>query len=193
MGSAATKFKAVSGVYALVDPRTNRVLYCGQSLDIDYRYRQHLDPDAYTSNVNKRRWIAELRAAGLRPRLVILAKCEWPESDEVEKQFIRNYRLAGQCELNVATGGKRSRAVSRLNNTHQDDWFELGRRLNAARDLLIEAMDVAGKLAGPKAIAEVIEARQSLDKLKVRMEARLTKAFPEWTEFTQAFFGSESA
>jgi hypothetical protein len=188
---AETGFKTISGVYALVDPRSNRVMYCGQSLDVDYRYRQHLDLDAYTSNVEKRRWIAGLKNLGLKPRLVILAECDWPESDEIEKQYIRTYRLSGQCELNRATGGKKSRAVSKLGNTHQDDWFQIGRKLKAARALLSEVATEAGALAGPKAIGEAIEARQAIDKFKSRMEARLIRAFPEWDEFIQEFFGEE--
>jgi hypothetical protein len=189
--AAPAQFRPTAGVYALVDPRSGRTMYCGQSLDIDYRYRQHLDTDTYTSNVNKRRWIAGLKAVGLSPRLVILAECPWPQSDTIESEYIRMYKASGQCELNLAVGGKRSRAISSTKNTHQDDWFELGRRLNAARILLTEAVEISGQLAGPKATGEAIEMRQAIDKFKARMEARLTKAYPEWADFACVFYGTE--
>lgn len=187
--ASPVQFKPTAGVYALVDPRSGRAMYCGQSLDLDYRYRQHLNPDVYTSNVAKRRWIAGLKSLGLKPRLVVLAECDWPQSDAIESEYIRMYKISGQCELNLAVGGKQSRGVSKLKNSHQDDWFELGRCLDAARALLTEAVDVAGQLAGPKATGEAIEMRQAIDKFKSRMEARLIKAFPEWAEFSQVFYG----
>lgn len=189
MADVMTGFKATSGVYALVDPRSGRVMYVGQSLDIDYRYRQHVNPRVYSGNVEKDRWIAGLRATNLRPRLVVLSECDWPESDDVEKQFIKNYKTNGQCELNLAAGGQQSRAVSKLANSHKDDWFQLGRKLKTVHDLVVEAVSEVGDLAGPKASGEAIEIKRALDKFKARMEARLVKAFPEWADFARVFYG----
>jgi hypothetical protein len=189
VAKVAAEFRSVSGVYALIDPRSGRVMYVGQSLDIDYRYRQHVNPRVYSGNVEKDRWISGLRASGLKPRLAILSECDWPESDEVERQYIKNYKSNGQCELNIAAGGQQSRAVSKLANSHKDDWFQLGRKLKTARELLVEVVSEVGVLAGPKASGEAIETTQAVDKFKAKMEARLVKAFPEWADFARVFYG----
>lgn len=182
-------FKATSGVYALVDPRSNRVMYVGQSVDIDYRFRQHIKPSGYDGNIEKRRWIAGLESAGLKPKLVVLAECDWPESDEIETQFIRNFKVSGQCELNLAGGGQQNRGVSKLKNSNKDEWFQLGRKVKAARELLLEIGQDAAGIAGPKATASVIEVTQYLDKFKARMEGQLIKAFPEWSDVARVFYG----
>jgi hypothetical protein len=183
------EFRQKSGVYALVDPRSGRVMYCGQSLDVDYRYRQHVEGNGYAGNPEKARWIAGLRAQGLAPKLVILAECDWPESDDVEKQFIRNFKVNGQCELNKAAGGQQNRGVSKLANSHKDDWFQLGRKVKAARELMFEIVQDVGKVGGPKAASYAIEVMQSFDRFKARMETMLVRAFPEWRDISRVFYG----
>lgn len=183
------EFKAKAGVYALVDPRSNRVQYVGQSMDVDYRFRQHVDPNVWDSNREKARWIAGLRSQGLVPKLVILSECEWPESDDVEKQFIRNYKITGQCELNKASGGRTDRGVSRLKNGHKDDWFQLGLKVKEARSLLMDIVAESGRLAGAKPMGVALQTVHMLDSFKARMEEKLFATFPEWADISRVFYG----
>lgn len=188
--AAVAEFKVKSGVYALVDPRSNRVMYCGVACDIEYRFRQHLDVERYDSNREKVRWIAGLKANGLSPRLVILDECTWPESDETERSRIRQYKLSGQCELNKASGGATSRGVPKPANSHQEDWFQLGRKIKEARLLLVEIFDEAGRLGGAKATEAPMLTVQSIDRTKLKLQGLLDRTFPEWNDFTATMFGS---
>lgn len=59
-------------IYALADPTSDRIYYVGHSGNLERRMRDHLKVGGRDSNVDKDAWIAELRVAEMKPRLVIL-------------------------------------------------------------------------------------------------------------------------
>jgi hypothetical protein len=188
-GVGRIEYRPTCGVYALVDPRSGRVMYVGQSIDIDYRFRQHVNPNVHDNNMDKWRWIAGLRNAGLVPRLVILAEVDWPESDQVEKDYIRQYRTSGQCELNLAVGGKTNRSVTKLGNARKDDWFQLGRQLKDVREALMNVMTETCRIGTAKDADAIQHVLSKLDVARSRLENRLLREFPEWTDVTKVFYG----
>jgi hypothetical protein len=185
------QFQAVSGVYALIDPRSGRVMYVGQSIDIDFRYRQHCDPFVTTSdcNLRKRHWIDELRKSDLTPTLVILERCEYPDSDEIERHYIRDFRAQGQCEFNIADGGRNCRAVG-VNQGHRDDWFQLGLKIKRADALLWEIAQDLCRLSGARLADRMINLMTKLRRIKWAIEIDLEKRFPEWKDISAMFSGS---
>lgn len=119
----AEPFRGQSGVYALIDPRFDLVLYVGQSVDIGRRYTEHCDLDAYGGNRAKRRWIKGLFKAGLLPELRVLAICDNQiDMDRLELIFIQIYRLNSQCQLNIADGGQRMRRRRPVIFPDQKSW-----------------------------------------------------------------------
>jgi hypothetical protein len=123
------------------------------------------------------------------PRLVVLVECEYLEADALESQFIKNFKSNGQCELNLAGGGKGNRSVSRFNNTHMDDWVQIGRKVKLVRTLLLELMTDLGHAAGPKAQVLAIEVLHSVDNMACKLDARLAARFPQWQDFFRVFYG----
>jgi len=186
-----TSFSSTSGVYALVDPRTNRVMYVGQSVDIDFRYRQHVNPNNYDTNREKRQWIWGLKAVGLVPKLIVIAECEWPASDDVEQQYIKLYKSNGQCELNLAAGGKYSRAVSKGGNSHRDDWFQLGLKIRFINRLIWEVVQDLGHIDGAKSMDLMLSVRNRLSIVMSRLEDRLVSMHPDWSDITKVFYGND--
>lgn len=115
------------GIYALVDPRTGKIRYIGQSVCIETRFHQHCKSKYADSNYKKIRWVSELAALGLTPELRVLqtydSLCSW-KIDEDEKRLISQHRRRGDCDLNMATGGKH-RGKSKFIMSTDRQWFEI--------------------------------------------------------------------
>jgi hypothetical protein len=187
---SSTNWSPTIGVYALVDPRTDRVMYVGQSIDIDFRYRQHLHSSPWEGNRRKVDWISELRSLGLEPRLVILEECNFASIDEAERRHIRRFKSEGQCEFNVAAGGKGS-GVSRIQNGHPDDWYQVGRKIKAARGLLLEIGDDIYRLSGPKYFDSFRKVVSTLDRFKIQLEGLLIERYPNLLNLSKLLWGPD--
>lgn len=90
-----------AGVYALIDPRTEEVRYIGSSVNIETRYRTHINGgDSGRKAINH--WIEELKGAGLVPLVKILwvgqdaEKRKTAEFEEIDAAI-----LAGAALCNV--------------------------------------------------------------------------------------------
>lgn len=166
------QYKPKMGVYGLVDPRTGRTMYVGQSVDIERRYRQHIDPRGACSNLHFRRWAGELRRLGLEPRLTVLHECDWPELDRIERETIRQFRAKGEADLNISTGG-RSRTASKCLNTNPDDWLQLANQINLASDLIYEIANAAGRMAGVRYGDRTARIGRSLCAIKFDLESKM--------------------
>ena len=76
-------------IYALIDPRDQRVRYVGQSVDPERRLAHHLT--RYTS-IRVWTWTSKLRKLGLRPIVARLAQVvPGARADHVERDVIVQY------------------------------------------------------------------------------------------------------
>jgi hypothetical protein len=187
--SNLTSFKAIRGIYALVDPRTDRIMYVGQSIDIDKRYRSHLDTDRYEPNVPKRRWIKELTKAGMKPQLIVLEECGFAELDEAERRILSSLKAEGSAELNLAPGGAGNRSVSKLSNSHPDDWFQLGLKVKRARGLILSIIEDSARLGGKSHAVAWRKVLSGIDGAKAKLEGILQLTFPLWQDSGRVFYG----
>jgi hypothetical protein len=186
-----TSFKATCGIYALVDPRTGRIMYVGQSIDIEKRFRTHLDTDRYEPNIAKRRWLKELARLDLKPQLIVLEECAFADLDSAERRTISSLKASGLAELNLTPGGSTDRSVSRLGNSHPDDWFQLGLKVKRARGLILSIIEDSARLGGKSHAVAWRKVLSGIDSAKARLEGILQLTFPKWSDSGRVFYGPE--
>lgn len=92
-------------IYALVDPRDNRIRYIGKTVNIKKRYEQHLYWFTGT-NPRKERWIQNLKDKGLKPELDVIEECDRSSWIEREKYWIAHYREVYPDLTNISDGGE---------------------------------------------------------------------------------------
>src|SRR5437016_5199361 len=142
-----TDFRPQIGIYAFRDPITKRVMYVGQSIDIEYRLRSHSRVYRHSRLSG---WLGGLKQAGLKCETEILERCESElDLDIAEKKWIRRFKATGEAELNVSVGGS-TRAASKVLNSNPDDWWQLASKIRDARSLLLEINEDALNLASPR-------------------------------------------
>ncbi|MDE2021216.1 MAG: GIY-YIG nuclease family protein [Patescibacteria group bacterium] len=75
-------------IYALIDPRDDRVRYIGSTVDPASRLQGHLS----NPHGEMFEWILSLRIEGLRPKLITLTEAAgYFEASEVEAKYISEY------------------------------------------------------------------------------------------------------
>lgn len=93
-------------IYALVDPRDDRVRYVGKSIDPENRLLRHMRSAEKNRNPYFKGWIRQLVAVGLRPRIRrILGVPAHQTADEWERHWIAAFRWAGEKLTNIHDGG----------------------------------------------------------------------------------------
>jgi hypothetical protein len=105
-----SKDRGVDGIwyiYALQDPRDNRVRYVGKtSGKIDERVRSHLKEATYSkSHTHRLHWLKSLLAANLSPAVIILEEGAGTSWQDAEKKWIKEYRNRGASLVNGTEGG----------------------------------------------------------------------------------------
>jgi hypothetical protein len=69
-------------IYALIDPRTDKVRYVGRTIRSKHRPKEHLR----RGGPLKRAWVEELKAVGLEPRFIGLEHGEWTLRQAIERE-----------------------------------------------------------------------------------------------------------
>src|SRR4051812_1235701 len=90
-------------VYALVDPRTDRIRYVGQTeRSAHRRLRRHMSTYELAPDTRKTRWLRDLIAQGLAPRVEVLQVCTTTAAMDVAERFhIARLRAAGEDLTNL--------------------------------------------------------------------------------------------
>jgi hypothetical protein len=127
----------------------------------------------------------------LAPRTEILLECSWPDSDDAERELIREYKARGECELNIAPGGILGGPGSRAFAGHRDDWFQLGRAIKQVRADILEINEATERLVGKMAARLGHQVMLDLDSLKAHLESTVRKTHPDWQDVTGMFYGPE--
>lgn len=184
-------YEPKAGIYALCTPETGRVMYIGQSIDIDRRFREHLG-NYEENNLEKRQWLGELKARGEKPLLkvlVTLSPYDYHALNSEEARLIHEHRARGEAELNK-TGGGANRSVNRLARTSKDDWITFAKTLYHLRESILTAADQAGQLAGAEGMDQLLRLNHKLDKMRYVFQRKIDRVFPEWVDFSNFYFNN---
>ena len=87
-----------AGVYALIDPVSELVMYVGQSSCVEDRVRKHI----WTPSHPVAKWMLQVKGNGERPIVQMWAVGSQPERDALERQLIAENR---RSVLNINSGG----------------------------------------------------------------------------------------
>lgn len=91
-------------IYALSDPRDNKIRYIGKANNPETRYRNHYN-SSRDKNTHKRNWINSIRKDGFRPELLILDEVPKNEWHYWEKFYINLFKTWGFNLVNYTIGG----------------------------------------------------------------------------------------
>lgn len=89
-------------IYGLKDPRDQTIRYVGKSVKPKQRFNAHLKDEM--TNVEKAKWIGELRRLGLKPKMVILEIADEGNWSTVECKWIAKGRKDGWPLTNAESG-----------------------------------------------------------------------------------------
>lgn len=109
----------LSAIYALVDPRDDRVRYIGKANEPLRRLHLHVHPINLRGRNHKQQWIKSLIAVGLRPRLHVICWVPLEHWQEAERFWIawwrRNYPgdLTNHCDGGQSNGNYRHTEASK--------------------------------------------------------------------------------
>lgn len=102
-------------IYALNDPITGVVRYCGQTIDPDVRLRKHIC-EARKEKYHCPCWINSLLKKKLQPIMEILDVVPDSEADFWEREYIQNFRERGFDLTNITPGGEAGPILSGARN-----------------------------------------------------------------------------
>lgn len=95
-------------IYILVDPKTNKVRYVGQTTKkLEQRLSSHINKARNTPNrtTHKNTWIKSLIKEDLKPIIKLIEIVSEDEWKEKEKYYIKKYKELGEDLLNLSEGG----------------------------------------------------------------------------------------
>lgn len=88
-------------IYALVDPRTNKVRYVGAAKDVTRRVAQHFIGDHCRSTQLVQEWLTELTTNQLDPSWKTLETVDDFLWSLQEQKWIKFYKAKGEADLNT--------------------------------------------------------------------------------------------
>lgn len=93
----------ITFIYVLNDPRTNQIRYVGKADNPYRRWEEHCRP--VKNQTYKSRWVDELRELRMTPELEILEEVPYDQWEEIEREYIRVFRMIGIRLTNTSEGG----------------------------------------------------------------------------------------
>lgn len=163
-------------VYCLKDPRDGAIRYVGKTSDYNRRLTQHR-ANRWDGNLQKHRWIHELRELGLEPDGEIMRVCGWGEEDALERECVRQCIEDGCVLFNEGT-------FPRKELVSKSEWLAALAEVRVIRNNL---MAISTKLCNRTtknnpAVKLLDKALRLIDRGRFRIEDELYQRYPKWKE-----------
>ena len=129
-------------LYALIDPRSFSVMYIGQSLDPEKRFREHLRESLGGGKSKKCAWIRDLNAQSLLPICQIMGSVFGSAFDE-ERNLILRFKARGKKLVNSTLGGEALSEESRKAIAAAASRYHKGRKKTEAQKAKTRAWALA--------------------------------------------------
>jgi len=156
-------------IYALIDPRTDKIRYVGKSNNPQKRLCSHLSK---TIDTPKGRWITELKELSLQPIMEILEEVAADDWSDKEKQWIRKLTTEG-CNLTNRNPGGQGPYCHREEIKKQISRTMKGRRLSKEHK---RNLSLAMKGRKPTAKVRRAQRKAATGRKKTKRELRLLSA-----------------
>lgn len=121
-------FMITYSIYGLVDPRTNKVFYIGETTQLLKRYRSHLldVKNGAKQNGIKKKYFAELKELGVKPFLKVFEIDIESKELAVEREgfYIQLYKSNGCDLINMNDGGNKPPSKKGVKVYHGRKIFE---------------------------------------------------------------------
>lgn len=91
-------------IYGLSDPRTGEVKYVGKTIDINRRYRNHINTNDNAKNSKRVAWIKNLKSQGVYPEIFVIEETTEDLWRKAEQYWISYFKSIG-CNLKNGTEG----------------------------------------------------------------------------------------
>lgn len=160
------------GVYALIDPRNDIVVYVGKSLNCEARFNTHRSSQM---SINKNKLIRglakELRSEEKWIKCLILESCDYDLDllSEIEEKWINYYRNINQCVFNVKLTPCQI----------PDDWYSMITSFNKSKYFIDEVSAVIGKLGKAQCSDKCNEIIRGMYSLRTFILSRLEQEYPD--------------
>lgn len=93
-------------IYAIKDPRDYQIKYIGKTIDINRRFKEHLQDSYLKDNTYKNNWIKKLLSENLQPIFEVVEECCEDIWEERERFWISYYKEIGFNLTNMCDGGE---------------------------------------------------------------------------------------
>jgi len=93
-------------IYTIKDPRDYQIKYIGKTIDINRRFKEHLQDSYLKANTYKNNWIKKLLSENLQPIFEVVEECCEDIWEERERFWISYYKEIGFNLTNMCDGGE---------------------------------------------------------------------------------------
>ena len=120
-------------IYALIDPRNNRVRYIGKSDDLEDRVYEHFKPSKLKLNDRKAAWLRLLLSMDMKPEVKVLEELTHKQWKSSERYWINFYKDCDLLNMKAGTGGHTEETRKKISLANKGKGHDIEWRINHSK------------------------------------------------------------